>query len=352
MNPQPNHLKLWAPPLVLAGISLVGFQAGYLVFHVLVESMSMFIAFMAVIVTITSRKFTRNYYLDFVSIIIGWCAGVDLLHTMAYKGMNLIVQDNGNIGIQLWLVARYLQALGFLVAPLFFIRSLSLWRANLVIGVLVGASLCVIVSGHFPQSLSSEHGLTLFKIWSEYIIVGIFLLALVHLYYRKPVASPDLVRYMTYVIAAMILSELAFTQYAAVDDRINLLGHLAKIFAYWFIFVALVQKTLEEPFDQLTRAASTYDAVTDPTLIINRSGKIIQANKAASLFAGRPTEQLVGASNHELFHRKGQSVQDCKVCKLLRTTKRGYVAALDLGEGVTLKPTEYRVSLLPFPGVE
>lgn len=349
---QANQLKLWLPPLILAGISLVGLQVGYLVFHVLVEFMSMFIAFMAVIVTVTSRKFTRNNYLDFISVVIGWCAAVDLIHTMAYKGMNLIAHDNGNIGIQLWLVARYLQAIGFLIAPLFFVRPLNLWRANLAFGGLVGVGLWLIVSGHFPLALSQEHGLTPFKVWSEFIIVGIFLLALIHLQYRKSVAPPDLVRYMTYVIAAMILSELAFTQYAAVDDRINLLGHLAKIFAYWFIFVALVQKTLEEPFDQLTRAASTYDAVTDPTLIIDRSGKIIQANKAASLFAGRPTEQLVGASNHDLFHRKGQSVQDCKVCKLLRTTKRGYVAALDLGEGVTLKPTEYRVSLLPFPGVD
>jgi PAS domain S-box-containing protein/putative nucleotidyltransferase with HDIG domain len=352
MQIQTNVLKLWLPPLLLAGISLLGLQAGYLVFHVLVEFMSMLIAFMAVIITLTSRKFTRNYYLDFISIVIGWCAGVDLVHTMSYKGMDLLVHDNGNIGIQLWLVARYLQAIGFLIAPLFLIRPLSLWRANLFIGAMVGAGLWGIVSGHFPQALSPEHGLTPFKIWSEYIIVGLLLLALGHLQYRKSAASPDLVRYMTYAIVAMIASELAFTQYAAVDDRINLLGHLAKIFAYWFIYVALVQKTLVEPFDQITRTASTYDAVTDPTLIVDRTGAIIQANKAAALVTGRSMEKLVGASSHELFHRKSEAAQDCVVCQQLKTTKQGYMTTLELGDGIAPRPTEFRVSLLPFPGVE
>lgn len=171
--------------MILAAISLIGLKANYLVFHLLVEFMSILIAFMAVIVAVSSRGFTRNYYLDFIAIVIGWCAGIDLLHTMAYKGMDLIVHDNGNVGIQLWLVARYLQAIGFLIAPVFLIRPLNLWRANLALAGFVSIGLWLIVSGLFPLTLAPETGLTPFKIRSEEMIIGVFLLSLLHLYLRR-----------------------------------------------------------------------------------------------------------------------------------------------------------------------
>lgn len=344
--------KVWLPPILLAAVSLLGLPSEYLVFHVLAEFMSIFVAFMALIVALNSRTFTQNNYLTFVSVLIFWCAAIDVIHTMSYKGMHLLVEDNGNVGIQLWLVARFVQAVGFLIAPAFLIRPMRLWLVNVTIVGVIGIALWTIYEGYFPAALPEGTGLTPFKIWSEYVIVVILMLSLVHLYRNRADVSPDVLRYMSYATVAMMISELAFTQYASVDDRFNLFGHLAKIFAYWFIFIALVQKTLKEPFDQLARAASTYDAVADPTLIVSVSGQIIRANQAAAALLGKKPKELIGASSHALFHRADLAMADCPVCKQLKSAETSFVVALDLGEQNAPKPTEFRVSPLPFPGAD
>ena len=45
-------------------------------------------------------------------------------------------------------------------------------------------------------------------------------------------------------VVFMILSELAFTRYVSVYATANLVGHLLKIFAYWYVYLALVHSTL------------------------------------------------------------------------------------------------------------
>lgn len=65
----------------------------------------------------------------------------------------------------------------------------------------------------------------------------------------------------------------------------------------------------------LARAASTYDAVPAPTLIVTADGKIHQANAAAALFASQAAEQLVGQSSHALFHNAEVSAAACPVCQ-------------------------------------
>ena len=74
----------------------------------------------------------------------------------------------------------------------------------------------------------------------------------------------------------------------------------------------------------LARAASTYDAVPDPTLIVTADGKIHQANAAAALFAGQAAAQLVGQSSHALFHDAEVSAAACPVCQGMQTAKAAF----------------------------
>lgn len=342
---QSGWMLTWLAPIVLSVASLVFLSISYLAFHTVAELISIVVAFTALIVAITSRKFTRNNHIIFISILFGWCAAIDLLHTMNYRGMALWVQDNGNVGVQFWIVARSLQAVGLLIAPLFLVRPVNSLLTHGVLAAYTAVTSWLVLTGNFPAMFVTGDGLTDLKIGAEIAIMAV--LALAWLWHRKNrhLLSPNTYRFLGLTIGATIISEFLFTQYVYVDDSMNIAGHILKIFAYWFVYMALVHQTLNKPFSVLTRAATTYDAIPDPTLVVNRAGVILQANVAAGRAQGRAPADLVGMPSHSLFHPEGLRPEDCPVCKALRTAEYRTIA-VDLRPPVVDIPTAVSISPL------
>ncbi len=342
---QSGWLLTWLPPVLLSAVSLAFITINYLAFHTVAELISIVIAFTALIVAVTSRKFTRNNHIIFISILFGWCAAVDLFHTLNYRGMSLWIQDNGNAGIQFWIVARSMQALGLLIAPVFLVRRVSEGMTHFVLASITGLFTWLILAESFPEMYVSETGLTATKIAAEIVIIVVLGLAWVWHRKNRHLISANTLRFLGLSIAATMLSELLFTQYVYVDDSMNMTGHVLKIFAYWFIYMALVHQTLQKPFDVLTRAASTYDAVPDPTLVVNRNGVILQANAAAGRAQGRPPADLVGLPSHSLFHPEGLKPEECPVCEALQKAQYRTLS-IDLRPPVVDAPTAVTISPL------
>ena len=97
----------------------------YLLFHSLIEIFTIAIALTLFILTWNTRQYLGNSYLRLLGIGYGFIALVDLVHTLAYKGMGVFPAYDSNLSIQLWIVARYLQAATLLAAPLFVGRKLD-----------------------------------------------------------------------------------------------------------------------------------------------------------------------------------------------------------------------------------
>jgi len=106
-------------PTAFSAIAWASAEINFLVFHVTAELFSIVIASTALIVALTSRRFTQNHFVVFLAVAIGWCGGIDLLHTLTYKGMGLLPVNESNLATQLWIVARFEQAVALLIAPLF-----------------------------------------------------------------------------------------------------------------------------------------------------------------------------------------------------------------------------------------
>ncbi len=301
----------------MAGLSLWGAQSNYLLFHTLAELFSIVIALVAMVVSATSARFTRNHFVVYIAVAIGWCGGLDLVHTLVFKGMQLLPGGSANPPTQLWIAARFIQAAALVSAPLLLYRSMHRFFAHAVFGSAALLTLLLVMNGHFPAAYVDGQGLTAFKIYTEYLIIGLLGCALLLFWRNRAAMSTRLLANLMAAVVLMMLSEFAFTRYVSVYAQANLIGHLLKIFAYWYVYLALVQSTLREPFSMLSRAASTYDAVPDPTLIVAGDGRILQANAAAALYTGMAAGDLVGQPCHALFHDAAASVADCPVCSRL-----------------------------------
>lgn len=292
---------LWVvlPPLFIALISGLGLGFSYLVFHTAAELFSIVIALAALLVASVSHRFRKNDFLVYMAIVIGWCAIIDLWHTMAYKGMGLLPGDNANPPTQLWIAARYLQALGMITAPLFLYRQLQVWMAHVAFGSGDLLLMAAIAYGVFPDAYIDGRGLTPFKIFSEYLIILMLAFALFQLWHGRAMMARQMLLALSVALVAMMLSEFAFTRYASVYAVANLVGHVFKIMAYWFIFIALVEWTLTEPFMQLKESESRMSAIVrgSPmgiTLLRSPDTVIVDANEAAERILGFSREEIVG----------------------------------------------------------
>ncbi|HEX5371976.1 MAG TPA: MASE3 domain-containing protein [Aquabacterium sp.] len=318
------------PPTLLAALVWWAADIGYLFSHTLAELLSMVVAGTALVVASTSVHFTRNHFVVLVSVAIGWCAGLDLLHTLTFQGMRLLPTDSANPATQFWVAARFMQAVALVLAPFMLTRSIRMVWLHLGFGSWSVLCTALIAAQRFPQAYVDGQGLTPFKIYTEYLIIALLGLALWSFWRHRALMSKRLLLSMSVAVLAMMASELAFTVYVGVYAGANMAGHLLKIYAYWFVYVALVHDTLREPFSLLSRAASTYDAVPDPTLIVRSDGLIQQANRAAASYLGCPAEQLVGQSSHALLHDAALRQTDCPVCTRLRQPGPGFLLELEL----------------------
>jgi hypothetical protein len=90
----------------------------YLMFHCLSELFSISVAGCVFAITWSTRMHRPKDSSFFLLIGIGslFVGGIDLVHTLAYKGMNLIPGYDSDLPTQLWIAARYLQSLSFMAA--------------------------------------------------------------------------------------------------------------------------------------------------------------------------------------------------------------------------------------------
>lgn len=320
--------ELLLPPTLISAVCLAGLAYSYLLFHVLVELGSIIVGVMALVVATAARRFTRNHFAHYISIGLGWCAAVDLLHMLSYHGMSLLPVNEANVATQFWIIARFLQALVMVSAPLFFYRALRVRDVHLAFGLYVALATVLVAAGIFPAAYVEGEGLTPFKINAEYLIILIFTAAALLIVHWRERLTPLLRFCLLAALVAMIVSEFAFTRYASVYGAANAAGHVLKVFAYWFLFVGLVQTALRNPFALMARSAGSYDAVPDPSVVIGADGGIIQANQAALAMTGLTVERIAGADSHSLFHDPRQTRAACPVCSRLMRGERKFMVEI------------------------
>ena len=233
-------------------ISLVGLYVisrySFTLFHVIGELFSIVIGFSLFMLTWNSRRIIDNNYLIFIGIAFFFVAGIDLIHTLAYKGIDLFAGYGTNLATQLWIAARYLESISLLAAPFTIRRGLRAGRIFAGYAVLTTVLLVSVFTGLFPDCHIEGVGLTRFKILSEYLISTILLSSLLVLLGKRGEFDRDVLVLLALSIATTIGSELAFTFYVGVFDFSNLVGHYLKIIAFYLIYKAIIETGLAKPY--------------------------------------------------------------------------------------------------------
>jgi signal transduction histidine kinase len=248
-----SYIAISGGALVLAVLYLASLYS-YLLFHVLAELFSIAVAWGIFMVAWNSRRFHDNGYLLFVSISLVFVGILDLVHVLAYKGMNVFQGYDANLPTQLWIAARYLESLSLLIAPLFLRRRLRTSFTFLGYAALTAFVLASTLYWRvFPDCYIEGSGLTPFKRISEYIISLILLAAIVVLWRARQAFDRRVFRLLIASLAVTVCSELAFTRYVSVYGFSNLVGHFLKVLSFYLIYKAFIETCLVRPYDLLFR---------------------------------------------------------------------------------------------------
>ncbi|MCL5985627.1 MAG: HD domain-containing protein [Actinobacteria bacterium] len=226
----------------------------YILFHSLAELFSIIIACGIFMLAWNSRKFLDNNYLLFIGIAYLFVAGIDTIHTLAYKGMGVFPGYGSNLATQLWISARFLEGTALIMAPFFINKKLKVNLVFLGYGVAV---LLMFVSIFywkiFPAGYIEGVGLTPFKKISEYVISMILLASVFLLFKKRRVFDPGVTRLLVASIIVTIFSELSFTLYVDVYGIFNMIGHIFKIVSFYLIYEAIIVMGLVKPYSLLFR---------------------------------------------------------------------------------------------------
>lgn len=234
-------------------------------FHMIMELFSSIIGISILIISGNTYKISKNKSLLVLGIGYGFVAFFDIFHALVYKGTGIIDVGSANMPTQFWIAARYLEALTLLVSSLFFTSRLKRIKIRLVIFIYLTLSTFLFLGIYyleiFPDCYIDGRGLTSFKIISEYVVSIILFISMVIQYRLKEYGDSYLLNLMMISIGTTIISEILFTMYKDPYGFANMLGHIFKVISFYFIYKAVVETGLKEPykllFKELDRTA--YD---------------------------------------------------------------------------------------------
>ncbi|MFX0178259.1 MAG: MASE3 domain-containing protein, partial [Candidatus Hodarchaeota archaeon] len=304
----------------------------FLLFHTIAELMSIIIMGGIFIIGWNSRKYMNSSFFLVIGISFLYIAIIDLLHTLSYTNMNIFLGYDSNLPTSLWISARYWQASSFFFATLVINRKINSNYIFIISTIAISILISLIFLGFFPICYIEGVGLTLFKIISEYIIIFILLLSIIIFYINRIEFDKKIFVLMIISIISTMASELAFTFYVGVFDLSNVIGHLFKIVASFFVYKALIETALENPYKllfrrlkssedalkekakDLTQAFSETDQIFNASLplrLVNPNYEIIRVNDTFCELFRLERGDIISKKCYELFNTKFCHTLNC-----------------------------------------
>ncbi len=241
----------WAALAFGAALAHLAGAYNYLLFHTAVEFFAACICFNIFVILATTQDISQNNFLKIIGVTYVFVGLIDLLHAFAYKGMPIFT-DYDYYAPQLWVAARYLESSAAFIGLLTLNARLKVSAAAVfLIGFAITAAFLLSIFHYksFPVCFIAGQGLTPFKVASEFVIIAIYTAALVILQRRRALFDADVFRLLRIWLVAAMMMELCFSFYTAplMDDALNELGHIIKIFSFYALYKAIVVGSVRNP---------------------------------------------------------------------------------------------------------
>jgi signal transduction histidine kinase len=251
-------------------------------------------------------KSRKLIYLSFCFITVGI---LDLLHTLTFKEMPLFITEGSiNNSIWFWLISR-LTGSTFVLIILMLPKKRMKRDPRVALSIL---SFFFIITVSFlifkfeddlPLLVIEGLGTTPLKKGIEYFVSFLYFIGLFSSFidYKKTKKNASL--YTLLACYFLLISELTFTMYVSIYDFDNILGHLFKVFGYFFIMKGFYFSTISE--DKIAEEEIKLARQELDEIIREQQGVIFKLIKNGNDF-------IHTLCDGELLHKIGINPQEVK----------------------------------------
>ncbi len=272
----------------------------FLLFHSIIEIISIAVATAIFFIFWNSKEAIDNNYFVFIGTAFLFISIIDLIHTLAYSGMNIFTNYSADLATQLWIAARFFQAFVLLFGFLFIKRKIKSAITFLVFLGLTAISLTLIFTESTIPLFIEGEGLTLTKKISEYIISAMLVGSSVLLYVYRENFDKTIFRLTLIAFIFMAISEMSFAFYLDVYGVMNMVGHFFKLFSIYFLYRAFIAEGVSRPINllfknlqdtQFQRMQSLIENQPDGVIFLDEENNILLMNPAAEKILPRITNE-------------------------------------------------------------
>ncbi|MBF0379703.1 MAG: response regulator [Magnetococcales bacterium] len=275
--------QLWLIPSIASIFVLLLSNINFLAFHVTAEFFAITVSFIMFSVAWYTYDYSKNFFLLYLACGYFWIGSMDLLHALTYKGMNTLPSEDGQYAVQFWVGTRFFEAFLLISAPFMTQQKFTKEKLFTFFGLIAITISTFIFLGKFPIMFIQGEGLTPLKIYCEYLIDLILLGALYFIYKNREILDDSERTIIMVAIVFTMCAELAFTFYVSVYGLSNIVGHIFKLFSFWFIFIAIVRGNLIKPYQLLKYEVKCRSKAEDDLLILNKDLEKLVEERTASL---------------------------------------------------------------------
>jgi len=260
----------------------------YLAIHNTLEFGSVVISFAVATVGWYGYRHTHNKQMLVIGFTFFTIGFFDFVHTLSFPGMpSFITPGHAEKAIDFWMAARLFGSFSLFLAAFVRPDSKKEWinPAVLVAASLLtfGAVLAIVINfqEQLPHTFIPGKGVTPLKTALEYIVIA-FSLAAVIAYGRRRTLESQAIFFLQIALIVSVFGELSFTLYRSEYDSYNLMGHLFKITAFYYILQALYVAPLLKPYEELLAAKNDLEKAAEDYQLLyrqaERQSKILESS--------------------------------------------------------------------------
>lgn len=240
-------------PIILIASLYLG-SKNYLLFHTSVQLFTSVIAYNIFIIAINTYGISKNNFFMLLGIGFAIAATFDVVHTITYEGIGIVGFGNLNISLQAAVIAMYIEAITIFCSYRFLKNKCKNFKPSLIglmISIITALILFVIFcTNAFPDVINEYYKTTVFKLISQYLILLILVLSLYLFYSIRKNMDINLYIYLQHAIIARMISLVLFVFYDS-NLYFHILLHVAKLMAFYFIYKAIIEIGIKEPYKLL-----------------------------------------------------------------------------------------------------
>lgn len=244
----------------------------------------------------------------------GW---LDFAHALLFDVPEPSSPFSAEKGAIFWLGGRLMVALTLLLVSLY--PQLGPAPGMARFGIFAGfAGLCLLLAWpvffhaiDLPALRMENGGLTLLGAGLEWCIAALLALAAWRYYRLSRRSDEEVLSLLFGAVAIAGLSEVLLSQYVAVADLRNLLGHAYKFLSYCLFYQAMFVICVNRPYQKLTAQTLlrrkndetlrtqglALDSTTTPVIVTDLEGKILWRNRASYALMGRRSSDVEPGSS-------------------------------------------------------